>query len=89
MMYNFSVVKNFGDDKMSEFDLNSMINSLVVLCGEKFCAKDIVDCDVDRSDLKYDEKCYSVSLHQDSTTKSANDMCFISNPKAPKKRISQ
>lgn len=74
---------------MSDFNSKGVINDLEVLLGVKHCVRDIVDCDADKSSLKYDEKCYSVLLKQDSVTKSVNSVYFIDNPQAPKKRITQ
>lgn len=89
MLYNVIVAKNIGVDKMSDFNSKSLENDLIILSGLKCSARDIVDCDADKSSLKYDEKCYSVLLKQDSVTKSVNSVCFIDNPQAPKKRITQ
>ncbi|MGN1457017.1 MAG: hypothetical protein ACI4XP_03570 [Acutalibacteraceae bacterium] len=74
---------------MSDFNSKGVTNDLEVLLGVKHCVRDIVDCYADKSDLKYDEKCYSVALNQNSVTQSVNAMCFIDNPQAPKKRITQ
>lgn len=74
---------------MSNFNSKNVANDLGILLGVKHCVKDIVDCHADKSDLKYDEKCYSVLLNQNDVTKSVNAMCFIDNPKAPKDRIKQ
>lgn len=74
---------------MSDFDKKAFENDLDILFGIKYSAKNIVDCYADKSDLKYDEKCYSVLLNQNDVTKSVNAMCFIDNPKAPKDRITQ
>ncbi|MDD6489393.1 MAG: hypothetical protein PUG48_06250 [Clostridia bacterium] len=74
---------------MSNFDKKAIENDLDILLGIKYCAKNIVDCCVDKSNMKYDEKCYTVPLNQNVITKSVNSMCFINNPQAPKKRIKQ
>lgn len=74
---------------MSDFNSKSVSKDLEILLGVKHCVRDIVDCYADKSDLKYDEKCYSVLLNQNDVTKSVNAMCFIDNPKAPKDSITQ